>query len=216
MTGPSNHPYQMIPPLLGSHNLPQEEQEAARFVEHGLSNLDSHCGSFEIALWLYRDSRAKFDTYTKSPSGKFVYPSISMIAARAAATAVFLMDEEMEHIKINLNACRTLAALHDAEKRRAATTAFARYFPNFEGPRHSAQHGPKMYGTPDAVAENCAVPNIVIASVLQGDTLISEYKKKPAALPITEESLANLRDVRDRYWTAFVVTGRNTLVPYPQ
>ncbi len=188
------------PPLLPFRKLPEAEQNHAHFVWNLLGNLGSRCKEFGSALTLYDFcyeplSREDYEEFARR--GGWM-----QIAARAAASTVYLFHEDIEFIGVNLTHCPTLGGMIDHKVRRAATTKFNRYFPGFAGIRHSGQHYAKLYGTPERMAEHI-VGSIVVTSALVDRTLQTTFKKKTITLDIASETLTKLEDVRDSYWSAF-------------
>jgi hypothetical protein len=165
-----------------------------------LGNLGSRCKEFESALTLY--------DFCFGPVVGGDYEDLHKrsgwlhIAARAAASAIYLFHEDFEFIGKNLTHCPTLGGMIDHKARRAATKKFSQYFPGFAGVRHSGQHHAKLYGTPEKMAENAVGP-IIITSAIVNRTLQASFEKRTVQLDITSETLAKLEDVRNSYWAVF-------------
>jgi len=185
-----------FPPGIPIGDVPEAEREYALALHRMVSQLDSLCTEFEAAL-------ALFDL-TESDEGKKYkfWFNWQFIAANAAASAVYKFDEAMEHIKINLNGCRSIARKIDAPRRRNATKAFSNYFPGFEGVRHSGQHS-GLYGSPAKIAEQASPGSVLTINCLSGRKLETDYDGQTASLEISQDTLVKLRKVRNLYWEAF-------------
>jgi hypothetical protein len=192
-------------PRLPISSLPKAEQRHAIFVERLLFFLDMHCQEFESALALF-----DFCYKTKHDSPDFeMHLRWLHIAAQAAATAVYLVKEDIEFLGKNLNKCPTLGNMIDHASRRTATKRFSTHFPGFGGVRHSGQHNAKLYGTPEA-ADDHSVGSMVLISGLSDRTLQATFEKTVVKLEISAGSLSKLGEVRDLYWAVFRSLGSGT------
>ncbi len=189
-----------LPPRLPFRKLPDAEQGHAHFVWLLLQNLGSRCKEFESALALFDFCLEPIvrDDYeeAKRRSGWM------HIAAQAAASTIYLFDEDIEFLGKNLARCPTLRSMIDPTARRIATKKISQYFPDFAGVRHSGQHYAKLYGTPEGMAKHIAGPIVVIGAIVNR-TLQTTFKKMTIELDITPESLTKLKEVRDLYWGVF-------------
>jgi hypothetical protein len=111
--------------------------------------------------------------------------------------------EDMEAIAVNLNAAPTLSAIVDMKAKRAATRAFAKYFPSYEGLRHSGQHSGKLWGTPKRAKEHALPGGGRRVNNLIGRRFETTFKKKVISYELNAGSVSHLQEVKDLYMSAF-------------
>lgn len=181
---------------------PEAERQNMRFVEQLLWKLGHRCEQFEAALRLFQFCSRPYHADTGATKRQMRH-DWRFIAADAAATAVFLMAEDIEFIGKNLRGCEALVALMDHKIKRSATNAFDRSFPGIKGVRHSGQHDAKLHGHPDGLSEHYDGSGFMLVHSLNGDRLETDFGKQRVSLEISEKTLTKLIEVRDRYWSAF-------------
>lgn len=190
-----------LAPSLNLDSLPVGEHQRAHFIEDLLYKLDSHCYELEAAILLFEHA-GELIAGGLDRSRSFLLGRWEFIAARDAVSTVYKASEDITALGENINRCPQLLTLLDAQQKRAATKAFKKHFPDFEGVRHGAHHSGKLYGTPERLAEHASGP-IVMINNLFGSRLQTAFNGRQVSFDVSRASLEKLVEVRDLYWGAF-------------
>jgi len=203
MTSRPRPPHILLPECSG------EEQKRVRAVNYALEWMGDHCEDFAAAVALM-DRCVAVMTGELEPRGLVVAPRErrlcqlwTWIACRDATITIYNFHEQLEAIGINVNRCPPLLAKIDAKRRREATKAFARHFPNFQGMRHSTAHVGRLYGTPETAAEHADEYGTIYVQNLLDRQFTSGFEGKLISCEMSDATTAKLIEVRDLYWSVF-------------